>query len=69
MCSVCWQVEPVQVISGLKEPRHVYRCTRCGKCYACEHRADLAHDRHEWVCADGRQRLVIQDLGTPVKPW
>lgn len=41
--------------------RLVYRCTRCGGCYVCEHSVDL--DKRLWRCKDRAWRPVIHDPG------
>lgn len=37
----------------------LYRCSRCGGCYHCEHVA--VDDNKFWICADGKKRPVIQE--------
>lgn len=38
-------------------------CSRCGRCYACRHKAIYfeIEDRWIWKCADGNLREVIND--------
>lgn len=42
----------------------VYRCSRCGGCYACEHVASA--DRKTWLCSDGVRRPVVFDQGVRI---
>ena len=61
-CPHCWIVEPVD-----GRPTYVYRCGRCGECYACGHRLLKTTGRRWWVCRDGTPRRGF-DGGLPVPP-
>jgi len=42
---------------------YTYRCSRCGKCYYCKHKAVFFNDASRWMwkCPDGKFREVIND--------
>jgi DNA-directed RNA polymerase subunit RPC12/RpoP len=62
-CPLCWLDEPVADADGSVRPRYVYRCSRCGACYACGHALD--EGKREWRCRDGTVRRGV-DKGAPV---
>jgi hypothetical protein len=37
----------------------LFRCSRCGGCYACEHEALYEGGKWVWLCRDNRKRPVI----------
>jgi len=39
----------------------IYRCSRCGGCYFCQHTAEEIAGRWFWHCTDGKVREVIFD--------
>lgn len=46
-------------------PVYVYRCSRCGDCYACQHTLD--RKRRLWRCKDCTARTGV-DVGVRVPP-
>jgi hypothetical protein len=46
-CPHCWLDE---------QQRYVYRCSRCGGCYVCQHGLNQA--KTAWKCTDGALRPV-----------
>jgi hypothetical protein len=46
-----------------KQGELIYICSRCGKCYACKHKAVYfdQEDKWMWKCPDGKFRPCIFD--------
>ena len=59
-CTRCRDIEIDQNGSAV----YVYRCSRCGGCYGCEH--EVSRDYRSWKCKDGNWRPVIFDRGVTV---
>jgi hypothetical protein len=43
------------------EPIYAYICSRCGGCYACDHKSQWDGDKWMWRCIDGQLRPAILD--------
>ncbi len=59
-CPVCW----IEGVTPSQAGHYVYRCSRCGGCYACQHDVDLEHRR--WRCRDNEWRPASFDDGALV---
>lgn len=56
----CWQ----QATHGRAHAVYIYRCSRCGGCYACAHTFDRL--RLRWKCVDSVWRPLVNDDGVRV---